>query len=322
MKTNNHNNRVHEGPSSQEHHLASVMLRRELGHIATYDGASHVTQQEFGQLVDQFRHDPKESLAYARETLFELSADKNLDEATKEQMVDEYLDSYFDLTIRMDRAAFPETNQIHQGVPEYIPDGYVDMGTRYELHPVARKNREQMWVDKRNVFAQNKDALKHLVMNMPRDADVTTRKQVIVKYFSELAHTRLRQGAGYADNSGGNKVKLSEMTEGICRHQSMMFQVLTQAMGVQSRLVKCSMNGIQHVANTIRIDGQWYLMDVANPDYAPDVDGKKKWNMGLVKIDAPHQLGEDKQYDVTFPKSGDKRTYVTNDKTFWRVEHS
>lgn len=321
MKKQTVHHRSHEAPSSQEHHLASVMLRREIGRVAAYDGASHVTEQEFGQLVENFRDDPKESLAYARETLFALAADRDVDEATKEQMVGEYLDSYFDLTIRMDQAAFPETDRIREGVPEYIPDGYVDMGSSHVLNPSARNNREQMWVDKHAIFADNKDALKHLILGMPRGADATIRKQAIVQFFAKVVNDRLRPSRGYADNSNGEKVKLSEIDEGVCRHQAMMFQVLTQAMGVQSRLVKCSLNGVQHVANTVRIDGQWYLMDVANPDYAKSSDGKKEWNMGLVKIDAPHKVGENKQYDVTFPKSGEKRMYITNDRTYWRIEH-
>lgn len=320
MKKQTPYERIHDTPSPQEHHLASVMLRREIGRVAIHD-ESRVTGEEFNQLVGNFRDDPKESLAYARETLFAIAADKNVDETTKEEMVDEYLDSYFDLTIRMDRAAFPETDRVHESVPDYVPDGYIDMGSSHVLNPAGRNNREQMWVDKRAIFADNKDALKHLVLNMPREANATIRKQAIVKFFAEMINGRLRPSGNYVDNPSGDKTKLSEMEEGICRHQSMLFQVLTQAMGIQSRLVKCSLNGNQHVANTIRVDGQWYLVDVANPDYGTLPDGKKQWNLGLVKIDAPHKVGENKQYDVTFPKSGEKRAYITNDRTYWRVEH-
>lgn len=312
--------RGHEGPSSHEHHLASVMLRRELGHVATFDGASHVTVDDFNQLVDTFRDDPKESLAYARETLFALAGDRNLDKDTKDKMVDEYLDAYFDLTIRLDHAAFPETDRVNRGVPEYIPDGYIDMGSNHVVDPAAR-SREQIWVDKRAIFADNKDALKHLLTEMPQDFDTTTRKQAIVKYLSQVVYAKLRTGSDFVDNPTGDKIKLSEIQEGICRHQSMLFQVLTQAMGVQSRLVKCSLNGTRHVANTIRIDGNWYLMDVANPDYSKRPDGNTEWSMGLVKVDAPPRLGEIKQYDVTFKKSGEKRLYTTHDRSHWRIEH-
>lgn len=320
MKEQTYHHRGHEAPSSHEHHLASVMLRRELGHTATFDGASHVTVDDFHQLVDTFRDDPKESLAYAREMLFALAGNQDVDKESKESMVDEYLDAYFDVTIRLDRAAFPETDRIQQGVPEYIPDGYIDMGSNHVVDP-SQRNREQIWVDKRAIFAENKAALKHLVLEMPRDYDATMRKQAIVNFLSQLVHAKLRPGKDYVDNPTGDKAKLSEIQEGICRHQAMLFQVLTQAMGVQSRLVKCSLNGTRHVANTVRVDGQWYLMDVANPDYSRLPDGKTEWNMGLVKIDAPPQPKEIKQYDVTFKKSGEKRLYTTHDRSYWRIEH-
>lgn len=308
----------HNTLTNRESRLAGAMLHHKIGIIAAADDNGRFVHEDFGRLVNAFRDDPKESLAYARESLFAVGADKNLDEATKEELVDEYLDAYFDLTIRLDRAAFPNTNQVNQGVPEYLPDGFIDMGSSHVIDP-RHRSREQLWVDKHEVLTANKDLLKRLFLQMPEGLSVTQRKQSIVQFLALQVHAQMRQG-DFVDEPAGDKMKLSVVSEGICRHQSMLFQVLAQAMGVQSRLMKCSLDGTRHVANAVRIDGAWRLIDVANPDYSKLPNGGTKWEFSPLKINAP-KPGEVEQYDVIMPQSGEKRLYTTHNRSFWRIEH-
>jgi hypothetical protein len=66
-------------------------------------------------LVEKFRSDPKRCLAYARDNLLAISADKRIDQQEREDRVKRYIDAYFDLIIKLDTSAFPPSSEIKSG---------------------------------------------------------------------------------------------------------------------------------------------------------------------------------------------------------------
>jgi hypothetical protein len=110
------------------------------------------------------------------------------------------------------------------------------------------------------------------------------------------------------------------MDEGICRHQGLVFQTLLQAAGLKSRLLKCHVDGGRHVANTLRLDDQWYIFDATIPDYETDSRGAKLWSPGAYKIDRPPLADEKKRYEVKARFSGQEHTYIAHDDMFWHID--
>ena len=107
----------------------------------------------FFSLARQFEKDPKRSLAYARENLLAVAHDETVGPEERSSRLDRYYDAYVDLTIRLDHAAFPPTphGEVRSGIPEYIPDGFVDLGGNKNTDHILR-SREQILVDKQEIL--------------------------------------------------------------------------------------------------------------------------------------------------------------------------
>lgn len=285
-----------------------------------------ITDEQFDQLTDEFARNPKDSLAWARESLLAISTDERLDKEEKSERLDRYLDAYFDLTIKLDNAAFQATEpgEVRQGVPDYIPDGFVDMGGESELNPDFR-GREQILIDKREVFDKYKPLMKNLFSRDYGDRPLQEKKKMMVSALGRELYSVMKYDDDLRDGAkdlGGKKVKLSSMDEGVCRHQGLVFQVLAQAAGLKTRVLKAYMDEERHSTNMLRLDGQWYIFDVTNPDYAIGGNGKKVWRPGAYKVDGPPPTRGTKKYDVKAKYSGREHTYVAHDNIYWHIETS
>lgn len=284
---------------------------------------------DFNELVTAFEREPKESLAWARESLFAVPGDERLTPKQRERHLGRYIDAYFDLTIKLDHAAFPPTipGVVRSGVPDYIPDGFVDLGGDRNLQTQLR-SREKIVVDKREMF----DRYREVVLSAFQDTkqqfpnNNTRQKLHMIDMVAEAVYYQLPYGYT-KDYRGGGNINLSELPTGVCRHQALTTQVLLQAVGVTSRLIKCDARfndnrGFErHAANLVRVNSQWALVDSTNPEYE-QVRGRKILRPSHYEISEPPTPSEPrKNYDVVSNYADGRRQYrVHQDDMFWVIQ--
>ena len=150
--------------SLQEKALAYGMLRSEPKSVTNYKTNQqgirlhtiNFNDQDFKTLADNFKDDPKNYLATARENLLSIMQDAQLSHTERTSRLNRYLDSYFELQLKLDHQAFPPSEKIVKGIPDYIPDGLSDMGSDPSAEPNLR-TREKLRVNKEQIFKQTKD---------------------------------------------------------------------------------------------------------------------------------------------------------------------
>jgi hypothetical protein len=317
--------------SVQEHALAAAMVHKvgnaTLGFVLDQYGAPQhlipkLTETNLTWLVRDFARDPKETLAWARESLFAINTDTRLSATVRRERLSRYIDAYSDLTIKLDHAAFPNTQPgvVQSGVPEYIPDGFVDMGRSRTTDPTHR-DREQILVDKRAILTKYKPLLTEIFMTDYSAVTLGQKKRDMADKIAQAVYFSMPYSTEAADNLGGGLVPLSQLSEGVCRHQGMVFQVLGQAVGLKMRQMKALLGNVYHSTDVMRIDGRWFLYDVTNPDYVINRGGEKEWRPGVYPIDGPPPRGAKKTYQVKAKHSGEEHTYIAHDDMFWFIEH-
>lgn len=316
----------------QQNALAWSMLRR-VGNAATNfviesngtrrHQVQKLNNDDLDKLVLDFTRDPKESLAWARESLFAIYADGRLSESERADRLRRYFDAYTDLNIKLDHEAFPPTvsGKVNQGVPEYIPDGFVDMGGDSSVDARIR-SREQIVVDKSAILDKYKPFLIDIFSTDYSNVTLEDKKKKIITKIALEVYKSMPYDYAEANGDkdlGGDKVDLSKLNEGVCRHQCLVFQVLCQTLGIKSRLLKSYMDGDRHATNAIRIDGVWFIMDVTNPDYITKENGKREWRPGAYKVGSfPGVAG--KTHKVKARYSGKEHVYAMHGDMYWRID--
>lgn len=273
--------------SLQERVLAYAMLHEIKDHVIRYtiDGPYRISKKahdsEIAELVEKFRKDPKDCLAYARLNLFALQKDSKASRIEIQDRTSRYIDAFAKLQIKLDRMAFPPSKTIHKRVPKYIPDGLTDMGGDDELDPKLR-GREKIRVDKRKIFEQAKKLLQEIYsmdisrLNLENPQDLAKLKKYIIERIAHFVYSEMPY-----DYKNMNPAPDPERSVGVdeffkqrlavCRHHALYTQVLMQMFGLTSRLLKCdlqfgSTNAGPHACNLVRINTEWHLLDVTNPD--------------------------------------------------------
>ncbi len=320
----------------QENALAYAMLYRErtatVDFVVAADGdrlhqISKLTAGDLGRLASSFSVEPKDRLAYARESLFAINRDARLSPPERRSRIGRYLDAYSDLTLRLDHMAFPLTpsGTVRSGVPDYIPDGFVDMGRERTLN-VLNRDREQIVVDKREILTKYRPLLLEIFQTDYSRMTLEQKKTHMAMKIGARIWTnmtdeqKLAQAGGSSPDIdlGGGTVRLSRLSEGVCRHQSLVFQVLAQAVGIKSILVKGKLNGEHHAANMIRIEDKWYICDVANPTYTHvRPDGTKNIRPFIHPVDGPPPPHGEKRYVVSRLAPNDMQ-YSILSEMYWR----
>jgi len=228
-----------------------------------------------GMLAEKFQRDPSRCLAFARNNLISIMSDTRLSKEDKVDRLSRYLDAHFALQIKLDHAAFPADDKIRRGIPDYVPDGLSDMGSDSTIDPNDRF-REKIRVGKEEIFKLAKplftDIFSHDFTNWTPDKI----KRFIVDKIGVFIYNEMpyheKQNPFPNPNHSVALVDAHRDRLAVCRHHAMYGQVLLQACGITSRLLKCDVdfhNGHGaggHAANLVRIQGKWHLVDFANPD--------------------------------------------------------
>lgn len=274
-----------------------------------------------GMLVEKFKRDPKDALAHCRQNLFAIMADPKLPRDQKTDRLERYLDAFFKLHIKLDRLAFPPLDEMRSGVPEYIPDGMTDMGSDPELN-ANNRSREKIRIDKEDILGrQAKQLFIDIFSGDHEGVDSDRLKTYIVKMVAMFVHKNMpydKSARPFPNMS--HSVNLTESYDkklSVCRHHALYTQVLLQAFGITSRLLKCSIELDAHACNLVRINGQWHLLDTTNPD---EENGEYK---AFLKHIAPKGVEIDtrkSQYRWNVVRaSGAKWTYLSRNDMYWRI---
>lgn len=293
------------------------MDRRRIRH------ANHLLDpREYSALQAAFRIDPKTCQAFARDNLQKIITDTRSGGDLKKNRLERYLEEYFDLIVKLDNVNYPpKPNVIGRGIPEYIPDGLTDMGSNPSLDNNLR-TRERLKVNKKVTYRQNLDFFKR-VFSRP------TPKEDMFVMLAEYEYDTMpydHQDLAFPDYGGTvmihqyRKVGLAQ-----CRHHAFETQVLAQALGLTSRLAKVDMyvgygNSAplrylgRHAINLGRVDHQWYVIDVTNPDHKPY--GRVVFMKPIDEWDIDLNANT---YDWQFPTGRGSVRYQTHHTMYYRI---
>jgi hypothetical protein len=276
--------------SVNEKALAFAMLHNRPDSIVRYtvdskDGnriLEAITDTDWPRLVRLFKSDPKDAIATARLNIFSIRKDLRFPENERKSRIERYVRAFLDLQIKLDIAAFPNSETPQLGVPEYIPHGMIDMGSDNTIDP-ARREREMLHVDKREMFVQTRQAFIDYFNSDIEDsstdqAKLATIKGIAITIFKKMPYD-LKEAATF--NTARKVVGMHDVFNeklAVCRHHALYTQVMLQACGITSRLFKCDVDFEApmgaHAANLVRVNGKWYVLDTTNPD--------RKGNVGEV----------------------------------------
>lgn len=289
------------------------------------------TDKDTRAVAEKFKRDPKEFLAYCHQNLMRLKLDPNIDQSERGRRFNRYLDNYLDLVIRLDRAAFPPSDQLYKGIPEYIPDGLSDWGSDDEPDP-SRRSREKLRVNKREIFNQARPLFEHLFSLDRRVYSDEKIKQIMVDEVARYVYNLVNYD--WDDKAHRNplhSVPLSDVADkrlGVCRHQALYTQVLLQALGISSKLLKSELivdgkNIGPHVNNLVRINGKWHVLDVTNPEEFRDpTTGQRSARVFLKPIsDSSIDLNNlYKSYQWEFREAtGKKKGYKARKNMYYKI---
>lgn len=279
---------------------------------------------QFAELASRFSGDPSDTLTAACESLFAVGSDASITPDERDWRVGSYLGAYTTLTAKLDHSAYPPSQQVRKGAPGYIPDGFVSMETD-SCQNASQRGYEMIRVDKPAILDHYKPLLSKFFTESRgstwRDSDALNGVARAIFFNRQYSHDLASGRKSY----GGGIVDLSKLSDVVCRHQALEFQVLNQVIGVKSLLFRCMAQFSDadkrelHMTNLVRMNGDWYVYDVTNPDYSRN----GSWNPGIAPI--PNPLSRDGgklRYDVKMLNSGEKRTY-DNEKTqgvYWFIQ--
>lgn len=279
--------------------------------------------------------DPLAALAPELDKLF-LGNDPSIPDDKKQERLSQAVDNYFDLIVSHDRKAFPDTGETpKRGVPDYIPDGFMDMGSSSSFDR-GEYGRPIIHVDKRAVLAKYKGFftkfLSQDLSRLPQEA----RQEMLSEIIGLRAHKAL--SSEEKDVSRNGIERLSEVTWGTCRHIALTSQVLMQAMGIKSLLSKnhkettplkdglsdpdAQPMAISHASNFVKIGDKWRLLDAANPIWRSD--GKHKPEDTVWKgvgFDIEGTPDPNTQQLITVQTDYEQRKYLTRNDMYWTVRH-
>jgi hypothetical protein len=311
--------------------LANAMLRDAGRLTVDYDvttsgvraqSGSHLPAGAMTALAAKFRTDPKDCLAHVRRNLHAIAGDTRLSPVERHERLERYLDAALSLSLTLDHIAFPPDPEgvVRSGVPTYVPDGLSDMGGESSLDDASR-HRERIRVEKAAIFRQCRPVLLSILEKQSSKRDAVER---IARFVFDRVRYNLDCPAMRANGASILLEDVIAAGEGVCRHQALVTQTLLQTLGITSRLMKCQFDSIGHACNLVRIDNDWYLLDVTNPNQNVDRSFASAYLEPIPERDVDlqtkryiwHLPGRDARTGKVVPNC---RVYVTRQDMFSRI---
>lgn len=278
----------------------------------------------FDHLAMMFSTDSKLYSAYARQNLFAINSDPRLSPREKQGRIRRYVNAYLDLIPVLDRKAFPPSlTQIRRGIPDYIPDGLTDMGSDPRLEANVR-GREKIRVDKRSIFRQARPLFYEIFSSNLDEGNSDKAKMYTTQRVADFVYQNMPYDhSSEAFRNPNHSVPLGAYFEkrlAQCRHHALYTQVLLQAFGLTSKLMKTdiSFKGeplAPHVNNLVRINYRWYLLDTTNPEHT---HGQPKV---FIKPLPERDINlNTNTYTWRIQDGNGIRTYLSRNNMYWKIE--
>ncbi len=261
------------GGELPEKNMLAAQVLRNLGlDIDPKSFGSH----ELELAAHKFKEDPTLFLQHGREYMRKLILDESLPIEKRRDRVSQALDEFIALQSELDHLAFPPTDDVRRGVPIYVTDGLVDMGSDSRPDAIDRGGREKILINKAELYKQFKPLLTEIFSDeafakLPRQDWKVAVTNMIASYVYENMpyNTQFNEHPDQRDRTVGLHNLLEEKLA-VCRHHALASQVIFQTLGITSRLMKSDMSidggpFEPHANNVVRIDGEWKLFDSTNP---------------------------------------------------------
>lgn len=242
---------------------------------------SHIELQDLVNLIRNYREDPKKATGLVRVNLINLVKNHTVSEKDRRDLLEKYLKAYLALLPKLDLFAFPagSVDEVYKGVPAYIPDGLSDMGGQAHVDQTYR-SREKIRVRKKESHQLALPSFLEAIWSLKKTS-LSPSSEEVKKYLIKTVMVEIYKNMKYdVRNLALNLVgslpldhfSNSNEPSAVCRHIALETQIRLQALGLESRLLKCNMDNVPHVANLVRIQGKWYLIDTTNPEFYPGDD--------------------------------------------------
>lgn len=162
------------------------------------------------------------------------------------------------------------------------------------------------------------------------DSGSTEAKLAIIKAIASSVYSTMQydyEEKGVAHVNAGRVIGLHETFEdklAECRHHALYTQVLLQACGITSRLLKCDVdfgNGQlgAHAANIVRVNSKWYLLDATNPDSKDGVG--EVFLIPLPERDIDPNSSNAMEWTVPRKKDGKSWKYRSRNNMYSMIRH-
>ena len=285
-------------------------------------------------LALEYRKNPLELIKKMRDKTAETALTMKKEGKTEAE-IKKYIGEYLQAQIYLDHKAFPPDDVVRSGIPAYIPDGLSDMGSDKEVDEKKRGGREKIRVDKEKMFENSLDNFYTLfTTEFPPTLTQKDKEKKITEAVSRHIFNKIKYdyqndlAAIHGGNQSINIGQIEELNLGVCRHHALDTQVMLQALGIDSRLLKSDFvdskgNSLgAHANNLVHIEDQWYLLDTTNPEYSDDTAHTptvfiKPLSEKIIDLNAKKYTWE---LPVTGPDgSKSKRKYVSRNNMFYRI---
>jgi transglutaminase-like putative cysteine protease len=302
----------------QQQAIGAAMLRTRHNVLVDYrlgpTGGRRLTRgvDSLDELLEPFRSSPESCQAAVVRNLRAILSDVRQSPPARQERLGRYLDAYLDLLVRLDHALFPPTEGTLVGaVPAYIPDGFSDLGRDAETGE-SRPGREKIRLNKARVLSQSRDILLSAI-----DRHLST--EGTARLVAREVALRMNARSGPALPVDGRSVALDHLYEeslGLCRHHAIYVQVLLQALGLETRMIKGWLSGGRHAWNAVVLEGRWHILDPTNP-WAPAL--LSPFDVYLVSLEEPEEDPSQPILRLLPGPNGEERLYRADARLTWRV---
>lgn len=222
--------------SSNTNFINNRPIEKESGKIIRR--AANVTKQDLEHAAQLHGINP-----YRTHQLFNDSI-RNIKDETR---ITRYTAASIGLEIILDRMAFPEHKEPIKGIPDYLMDGYTDMGCIEDNN--ERNGREKFRLNKdkigNHLIWARKQVLEYKPEQRDQLLDITAQRIIKVMPYEGWEVELMVKMAG------DRTITMDELDVGVCRHYAVMAQALLQEIGIKSKMEKGNHFGGRHAWNLL-----------------------------------------------------------------------
>ncbi|NQV91513.1 hypothetical protein HQ489_03485 [Candidatus Woesearchaeota archaeon] len=244
----------------------STLLKQSINFHGTLTGSPSLTNSDFDLYLDSFYEHPFRTIRRLNEVVDSVP----LTPRVRINLLSDVLN----LEILTDNIIFPDTgDEVFNGIPHYLPDGYTDLGSFSDGSSAERKGRAKFRFRKKDLYPQLLFAKK----NTSHETNSLYSIEGVQKIISSINHylglmydfDNFNVSEREFSQDGSVAINFYCGEDGkhsfVCRHIAVTAQMMLQSAGIISRLRKGNIAfGGRHAWNSYRVGDEKYLVDFTN----------------------------------------------------------